>query len=181
MQNLNVLLALIAASSALAQTLPPSPTASTGCELHEDHWHCDGPVSTTVPVTASSIDDDDDDDDSQTLEPSPTESTGCEAHGDHWHCESPASVTASSTSTPTSDDHDDHDDHDEETGSLSPSPTESVGCEAHGNHWHCDGPAVTSSTPTSSVEAAETGGAERPGMGNIAIIGGLLAAVGMGL
>lgn len=26
-----------------------------------------------------------------------------------------------------------------------PSPTESVGCEPHGDHWHCDGPAETGS------------------------------------
>ena len=34
-----------------------------------------------------------------------------------------------------------------------PSPTESVGCEPHGDHWHCDGPRVTSSAapnPTGS-------------------------------
>lgn len=31
----------------------------------------------------------------------------------------------------------DHDDHTDEagTGTISPSPTESVGCEAHGDHW----------------------------------------------
>ncbi|KAK3329211.1 hypothetical protein B0H66DRAFT_540441 [Apodospora peruviana] len=29
--------------------------------------------------------------------------------------------------------------------SLAPSPTESVGCEAHGDHWHCDAPRITSS------------------------------------
>ncbi|KAL2257049.1 hypothetical protein VTK26DRAFT_729 [Humicola hyalothermophila] len=27
---------------------------------------------------------------------------------------------------------------------LEPSPTESVGCEPHGDHWHCEGPRVTS-------------------------------------
>ena len=57
-----------------------------------------------------------------------------------------ASVTAEVTTTsdaaiPTSsaDDHDDHDDHEsdheEGTGSIAPSPTESIGCEPHGDHW----------------------------------------------
>jgi hypothetical protein len=52
-------------------------------------------------------------------------------------------VTSSPTPTPHDDDHeDDHEDregeeHDDSTGtgSLGPSPTASVGCEAHGNHW----------------------------------------------
>lgn len=26
------------------------------------------------------------------------------------------------------------------TDSLEPSPTESIGCEPHGDHWHCEGP-----------------------------------------
>lgn len=26
-----------------------------------------------------------------------------------------------------------------------PSPSQSVGCEPHGDHWHCDGPAETGS------------------------------------
>ncbi|KAK0119409.1 hypothetical protein ONS95_010861 [Cadophora gregata] len=38
---------------------------------------------------------------------------------------------------------------------LAPSPTESVGCEPHGDHWHCDGPAVTSS-PLASASANVT-------------------------
>lgn len=27
-----------------------------------------------------------------------------------------------------------------------PSPVASVGCEPHGDHWHCDGPAETTTT-----------------------------------
>ncbi|KAJ2986213.1 hypothetical protein NUW58_g5133 [Xylaria curta] len=65
----SALVALFALSSALAQTLPPSPTASVGCEPHGDHWHCDGPAT----VTSSGV-----------LPPSPTASVGCEPHGDHW-------------------------------------------------------------------------------------------------
>ncbi|KLJ13565.1 hypothetical protein EMPG_11502 [Blastomyces silverae] len=33
-----------------------------------------------------------------------------------------------------------------------PSPTESVGCEPHGDHWHCDGPRLpTGATTTASA------------------------------
>lgn len=34
-----------------------------------------------------------------------------------------------------------------------PSPTESTGCEPHGDHWHCDGPAKTSSAASASQTA----------------------------
>ena len=89
------------------------------------------------------------------LGPAPTESYGCEPHGDHYHCEGHVSETAadaasttvtvtSVTATPTGEhdhehdhDHEDgeeHDHGDEETGSLPPSPTASVGCEPHGDH-----------------------------------------------
>ena len=46
---------------------------------------------------------------------------------------SDAAVPTSSAGEP--ENHDDHDDHDEGTGSIAPSPTESVGCEPHGDHW----------------------------------------------
>ncbi|KAK4446365.1 hypothetical protein QBC34DRAFT_469702 [Podospora aff. communis PSN243] len=43
---------------------------------------------------------------------------------------------------------------------LAPSPTESVGCEPHGDHWHCDGPRSTLATittgPTTSGTATVT-------------------------
>ena len=29
------------------------------------------------------------------------------------------------------------------TADPGPSPTESIGCERHGDHWHCDGPVNT--------------------------------------
>jgi len=38
-----------------------------------------------------------------------------------------------------------------------PSPTESVGCEPHGDHWHCDGPAETGSA---GGEEGSAGGEE---------------------
>ena len=84
----------------------------------------------------------------ETPGPSPTESVGCEPHGDHWHCDGPAPTVGPSTgsmgiqtslpvtSTASHDhDHDDDDHHTTGTGSLKPSPTESVGCEPHGDHW----------------------------------------------
>lgn len=57
----------------------PSPTESTGCEPHGDHWHCDGPAETGSTAASTS-----------SIMPSPTESVGCEPHGDHWHCDGPA-------------------------------------------------------------------------------------------
>lgn len=85
---------------AFAQSLAPSPTESVGCEAHEDHWHCDGPVSTTQTgtITATSL------------------------------------ITTTTAATSTSSEEEDHD-HESSTGSLAPSPTESVGCEPHGDHW----------------------------------------------
>ncbi|KAH8597741.1 hypothetical protein B0O99DRAFT_592301 [Bisporella sp. PMI_857] len=159
----------------LSQTNPgPSPTNSYGCEAHDDCWHCDGPITSTAAVvaqttlpatTTTSHDDHEDHDDHEsgtgTLAPSPTESVGCESHGDHWHCDGPASTSTlpDRVLTATSDDHDD-DDHDHPattgTGSLIPSPTESVGCEAHGDHWHCDGPRVTSTSVTGNTTLAAT-------------------------
>ena len=54
-----------------------------------------------------------------------------------------------------------HDEYEEATGTPAiPSPTESVGCHPHGDHWHCDGPRVTStvaeSDPVSSVPPSST-------------------------
>ncbi|KAK1579206.1 uncharacterized protein LY79DRAFT_523070 [Colletotrichum navitas] len=114
---------------------------------------------------------------SESLAPSPTESFGCEPHIDHWHCEgarptaaitSTVMIASSFLSTPSASatvtkDHDhDDDDHDHDhsgTGSytLAPSPTESFGCEAHIDHWHCEGPVTAASgSPTTAVEATLT-------------------------
>jgi hypothetical protein len=48
------------------------------------------------------------------------------------------------TSTHVHDDDEDHEEHTDAAGtaSLAPSPTESIGCEPHGDHWHCEGPAT---------------------------------------
>ncbi|KAM7188476.1 hypothetical protein V8F33_010626 [Rhypophila sp. PSN 637] len=112
-------------------SLAPSPTQSVGCEAHGDHWHCDGPRVTSITVSPSTLL-------TSRLTTTPPAVTSASAHPDH------------------DDDHehhdDDHDDHDDDA-SIKPSPTGSVGCVAHGDHWHCDGPATA--TPTQS--AAETG------------------------
>ncbi|PGH04794.1 hypothetical protein GX51_03279 [Blastomyces parvus] len=135
----------------------PSPTESVGCEPHGDHWHCDGPrPPTDAPATGTAAPT------AADPGPSPTESVGCEPHGDHWHCDGPA--TALPTATPTHPPDDEHEhEHNQPTASGSssqdpgPSPTESVGCEPHGDHWHCDGPATA--TTTGATPAPTTGGA----------------------
>lgn len=40
-------------TSTSAATLMASPTESTGCEPHGDHWHCDGPAETSGAASAS--------------------------------------------------------------------------------------------------------------------------------
>ncbi|OIW29308.1 hypothetical protein CONLIGDRAFT_715669 [Coniochaeta ligniaria NRRL 30616] len=152
----------------------------------------------------------DDNSASGSLASSPTQSVGCTTHGDHWHCKGPRvtsspvvitttiSGVAVATTSIASHDHDhdgdhDHDDHSYTaapgTGSLKPSPTESHGCEAHGDHWDCAGPVTatgatsTGATPTARTTrtdsaATVTGGASRlqaAGLGFVAL------AVGMAL
>ncbi|KAF4122056.1 hypothetical protein GMORB2_7649 [Geosmithia morbida] len=106
---------------------------------------------------------------STSLGPAPTESYGCEPHGDHYHCEGAVSETATSSATPVSSsvsatatsehDHDhDHDDG-ETSGTLAPSPTESTGCEPHGDHWHCDAAVSETATSDSTLTETSTGAA----------------------
>uniref|UniRef100_A0A8H7KEJ1 Hydrophobin n=1 Tax=Bionectria ochroleuca TaxID=29856 RepID=A0A8H7KEJ1_BIOOC len=192
--------------ASLSYAQAPSPTESIGCEPHGDHWsvtkpstqmvskssemetyivallgtardlallqplsallHCEGPAtSATSAAVTTSASEDHDHDHSSTVDPgpSPTESVGCQPHGDHWHCEGPAVTSGASSNVPssssaavttTSADHDDHS-HGSATPTK-PSPTESVGCEPHGDHWHCDGPRVTSSGLTSVVSSIPT-------------------------
>ncbi|KAL2752325.1 hypothetical protein ACRALDRAFT_1065485 [Sodiomyces alcalophilus JCM 7366] len=201
------LLALMGAVTvSLAQSLPPAPTASVGCEPHGDHWHCEGPAESgvvdepSVPSHSHSEGEGEDEPESThpDLPPSPTASVGCEPHGDHWHCEgpvesdSPASASASATGIPDDDDdhdddHDDDNDHDHDhdhdqsasgTESLPPSPTASVGCEPHGDHWHCEGP-VASATDDDvagpSSPAAEAGASRAVAGAGIAALAALLA------
>ncbi|CAH0038050.1 unnamed protein product [Clonostachys rhizophaga] len=154
-----------AVSSAVSSAADPgpSPTESVGCQPHGDHWHCEGPATSAAVTTSASEDHDHDHSSTVDPGPSPTESVGCQPHGDHWHCEGPAVTSGASSRAPsssaaavttTSADHDDHS-HGSATPTK-PSPTESVGCEPHGDHWHCDGPRVTSSGLTSKVSSIPT-------------------------
>ncbi|EGO53289.1 hypothetical protein NEUTE1DRAFT_17689, partial [Neurospora tetrasperma FGSC 2508] len=148
---------LCSVHTALAQSLAPSPTASVGCEPHGDHWHCEGPKVTSLATVVTA-----------------------------------ASVSSVAATTSAVHDHDDHDhdeedhDHDGESASsvsLKPSPTESYGCEAHGDHWHCAGHVSATSTAspgsqtqTSSVNATApttppTAGAVRQGASGLAAAG----------
>jgi hypothetical protein len=149
----------------------------------------------------------------ETIAPSPTESYGCEPHGDHWHCEGARTVaatdaatdsvttTAAAATTSAAHDHDhddDEDDHDHDdddhtdaagTGSLAPSPTESYGCEPHGDHWHCEG-AITASTTvpptgTGAQNAATTTSSSTAGAAHFEVAGlgfaGIAAVAAMAL
>ncbi|KAK2039380.1 hypothetical protein LZ31DRAFT_558846 [Colletotrichum somersetense] len=110
---------------------------------------------------------------SESLAPSLTESWGCQPHGDHWHCDGARSTTAApyttvvpvskSLFTPISiatvtTDHDHDHDHSAATGSytLAPSPTESFGCEAHNDHWHCVGRIDTTTIPPTTSATSPT-------------------------
>ena len=144
--------------SAFAETLAASPTESYGCEPHGDHYHCEGAratLSTSVTEEAAAAttthvhDEDEDEDDhdhaegSGSLAASPTESYGCEPHGDHYHCEGAratlstvvTSVVTSKAAAATTTEAHDHDEDETDTASAGASPTESYGCEPHGDHW----------------------------------------------
>lgn len=103
------LLALFASGVLAQETAGPSPTESVGCEPHGDHWHCDGPAPTAGPVTGTAA--------AATTLPVTSSASHDHDHDDDDH------------------DHGDDDDHSAGAGSLKPSPTESVGCEPHGDHW----------------------------------------------
>ncbi|KAK0739363.1 hypothetical protein B0T21DRAFT_362482 [Apiosordaria backusii] len=130
-----IILALSAFTA--AQELAPSPTESVGCEPHGDHWHCDGPRPTAPAITATPV---------------------------IITTSQPAAIPATTTAAPQDDhdhDHDDEEEHDHDdhsVGLLPPSPTASIGCEPHGDHWHCEGPAPTTiATVTTSGVVAGTG------------------------
>jgi len=114
-------------------SIPPPPAESTGCELHNDHYHCEGPAS---GFAASAV--------SASVPPPPAESTGCELHGDHYHCEGPVSATVEGAIASSS-------------FSIPPPPAESTGCQLHGDHYHCEGPATSvASTSAPSMSASNT-------------------------
>ncbi|KAL8809754.1 MAG: hypothetical protein Q9223_005616 [Gallowayella weberi] len=137
----------------------PSPTASVGCEPHEDHWHCDGPrsgVATPTATAAAAAQEDENVQQGETpASPPPTESVGCVAHGDHYHCSGPATSAATATAAAAT--------QNDNLGSgtpASPPPTESVGCVAHGDHYHCSGPATAGVSATATATATGAAAAE---------------------
>jgi len=74
------------------------------------------------------------------------------------------------------------DDHHSSGGSVKPSPTESAGCENHGNHWHCDGKkAEETAAKTGSAGAASTSssssGSCQTGVNKAAMVGVMGLAV----
>lgn len=42
-----------AAASATSADIPAPPAESTGCVLHDDHYHCEGPASATSAAAAA--------------------------------------------------------------------------------------------------------------------------------
>jgi hypothetical protein len=107
-------------------------------------------------------------------------------------------VTATGSQPTTTSEHADHDDdHDmtavvpgASTATLAPSPTESFGCEPHGDHWHCDGSitaattmtssgftSVITPTPTTAAGSVSTAGAGRSQVTGLALAGFAAAAV----
>jgi hypothetical protein len=117
------------------------------------------------------------------------------------HCEGPLPTDAPETtssaaeSEPTiTEEHEDDHEHTEDPG---PSPTESVGCEPHGDHWyvhvyptpnssktltvdlgHCEGPAVTSSDLSTIIVPTPTGNGTAPTNPPEAGAGGVSAGIG---
>ncbi|KAK0613563.1 hypothetical protein B0T14DRAFT_526498 [Immersiella caudata] len=130
----------------------------------------------------------------QELAPSPTESIGCVPHDDHWHCEGPRPVSTAQVTTPvapsvvttTAPSGEDHTDA-PGTADPGPSPTESIGCEPHGDHWHCDGPvntlttATTPTTPTTTRAPVVTAGAAAGPILSVTPLLGLAALAVLGL
>ncbi|KAK4198872.1 hypothetical protein QBC40DRAFT_330135 [Triangularia verruculosa] len=123
--------AIIVALSALsaAQELAPSPTESVGYLTLIPHGHCDGPREAAPATTATPV---------------------------IINTSISVTVPATTTAAPQDDhDHEDEEDHDDHSsGVLAPSPTGSVGCEPHGDHWHCEGPAA----PVTTIATVTTSG-----------------------
>ncbi|KAL2008232.1 hypothetical protein VTN00DRAFT_8214 [Thermoascus crustaceus] len=68
-----------------------------------------------------------------------------------------------------------HEDDEHETPAV-PSPTESAGCEPHGDHWHCDGPKETGS-PAPADDAEGDAPTLRSGIAMAVSFAALAAAV----
>lgn len=140
--------------TASSVSIPPPPAESTGCELHIDHYHCEGPASVAAGAASGTV----------SVPAPPAESTGCVLHDDHYHCEGPATGHNSSDDDHDHDDHDDHD-HDHVSGvaagasgsvSIPPPPAESTGCVVHGDHYHCEGPASSGGASSGVAAVSQT-------------------------
>lgn len=83
------------------------------------------------------------------------------------------------TSTATHHTHEHSHEHTTATPTV-PSPTASVGCEPHGDHWHCDGPVETSST-SDAAAASSTGSGEENGAGMLAVRFSSVVGLAMGV
>lgn len=94
------------------------------------------------------------------LGPAPTESIGCRVVDGEWQCAAPrtasqavstssasSSAAAETSETPSST-------TPNETSGIPAPPAESTGCVAHGDHYHCEGPAegYEDQTPTNTAE-----------------------------
>ncbi|ERF76813.1 hypothetical protein EPUS_07993 [Endocarpon pusillum Z07020] len=90
--------------------------------------------------------------------PSPAASIGCVPHNDHWDCEGPrvtSSMITTTSAIPAASEST-HDENAPVTGSNldpGPSPTASIGCVPHGDHWDCEGPAPVSAASSSGSDS----------------------------
>lgn len=79
---------------------------------------------------------------SSSLGPRPTESIGCRVVEGAWECSAPRTVSASaSTEAPVSTEVPTSTTPTQSSDSIPGPPAESTGCVAHGDHYHCEGPA----------------------------------------
>ncbi|EEP76969.1 predicted protein [Uncinocarpus reesii 1704] len=78
------------------------------------------------------------------------------AHVPSRHCEGPATPTTAAPVPPAISSQHDDDGHATVTPTV-PSPTESIGCEPHGDHWHCEGPHETGTTPATEPTSSASG------------------------
>jgi hypothetical protein len=150
------------ALAVLAQTLSPSPTESVGCVPHNDHWYV---AQSTSFYTLSRQP-------HRLQHDIPSNEAFRTLIRIYRDCDGPRPTTSAGTPpattvTPTSSAHDHNDDDDDHTdasgsGTLGPSPTASVGCEPHGDHWHCDGPRPAGTTINSITSGVAAGAGALP-------------------
>lgn len=94
------------------------------------------------------------------LGPAPTESIGCRVVNGEWECAAPrtasqaASTSVASSSAAAETSETPSATTPTETSGVPAPPAESTGCVAHGDHYHCEGPAegFEDQTPTNTAE-----------------------------